>query len=208
MKKFTLFICCVFISFFTFSQENDIKSSKHTFSVEVFIGGPNWAQYYWEGDKAIGPFGFQLEYRNSDKKIGFGLYSSYAETKDEDGSYRRVENSYCGSGCEGDLIDDHYETVSSFKAFRAFIIPSVYFYTTKSDNNFQFRFETGLGLKLKNYKYLFGTPAEIYYGDPDLPIALRLAINAKYEIAHNFGVSLTAAAFGGETLSLGAFYKF
>ena len=208
MKKLILFASFCSFGIFTFSQNNVISESKHTFSVEAFVGGPNWAQYYWEGDKAIGPFGVQLEYRKSDRRIGFGLSASYSETNDELGSFRRVSTSYCGTNCGGDGLDDHYETVSNFKAFRAFVTPSIYFYTTKSDNKFQFRFETGLGLKIKNYKYLIGTPAEIYYGGPDLPIALRLAINARYEIIENLGVSVSAAAFGGETITLGAFYKF
>jgi hypothetical protein len=209
MKNLTLPILSFFFVSSSFTQNINIEkpTKDHLFTIEAFVGGPNLPQYYWEGEgRAIGPFGVQFGYRQKDKMLGFGLYASYSETRDKQGTSRRVQTSYCGSGCYGEIVEDHFATVENFKVYRAFIIPSLYLYATKSDNSFQFRFETGIGLKIKNYRYqLF--PQEMFYTKNYFPIALRLAMNARYEIANNLGMSGTVA-LGGELFSFGIYYQF
>ncbi|MFM7723701.1 MAG: hypothetical protein ACKO7O_02820 [Bacteroidota bacterium] len=219
MKKVLLSLGFAALSSFTFAQ-----MAQGSFSIDPYIGIPNWANSIlynqYDGDnttvqdyKVVGSmlsYGGRFEYMMSDN-VGVGADVNYEVSGF---SYKFEDVAYDANGnpmqdANGDFLYTNYTTKYSAKKLRAMFRLNYHFVQSEKVDMYS-SFAGGY----KNVNRASETnPTNTSITDAQLngaliPVAFRIAVGAKVYFTQNIGAHVELGAFGGGLLQAGLSVKF
>ncbi|MFM2038271.1 MAG: hypothetical protein RL432_1210 [Bacteroidota bacterium] len=219
MKKVLLSLGFAALSTFTFAQ-----MGQGSFSIDPYIGVPNWANSLlynqYDGSemnvqdyKVVGSmlsYGGRFEYMMSDK-VGVGADINYEVSGF---SYKFDDYVYDANGVamqdvNGNYLYNTFQTTYSAKKLRAMFRLNYHFVQSEKVDMY-----TAFAGGYKNVNRVSETnPANSSVTDAQLngaliPVAFRIAVGAKVYFTQNIGAHVELGAFGGGLLQAGLSVKF